>query len=126
MISSSRLYLPKLNGIRFIAAATVFVNHVEWIKSIGGVPSYSHLARMCDNGALGVDLFFVLSGFLITYLLVAERRQLGAVSVGAFNFWWILRIWPLYYLTVALAYFGPARVRGGPIVEFQQWQPRLF
>jgi peptidoglycan/LPS O-acetylase OafA/YrhL len=102
---SDRLYLPNLNGIRFVAAAMVFVNHVEWIKSTGGVPSYSHLALMCNNGALGVDLFFVLSGFLITYLLVAEKRQRGEVSIRAFYVRRILRIWPLYYLTVALAFF---------------------
>jgi peptidoglycan/LPS O-acetylase OafA/YrhL len=52
------------------------------------------------NGALGVNLFFVLSGFLITYLLLSEKERYGKINVLHFYMRRILRIWPLYFLMV--------------------------
>ena len=52
-----------------------------------------------------MTLFFVLSGFLITYLLLEEKRHTGTVDVGKFYQRRMLRIWPLYYVTVGLAFF---------------------
>jgi peptidoglycan/LPS O-acetylase OafA/YrhL len=54
---------------------------------------------------LGVYFFFVLSGFLITYLLITERARTGTVRVKQFYERRILRIWPLYYLLVLLGFF---------------------
>jgi len=109
LVASSRgrspIYLPNLNGIRFIAAAMVFLDHVEWTKQMGGQPSYNSSAFMSNNGALGVSLFFVLSGFLITYLLIVEKGRAGVISVRDFYVRRMLRIWPLYFLTVLLAFF---------------------
>jgi peptidoglycan/LPS O-acetylase OafA/YrhL len=56
-------------------------------------------------GKLGVVLFFVLSGFLITYLLLKEEKKTGTIQVKKFYIRRILRIWPLYYLLFALAFF---------------------
>lgn len=67
-------YLPALDGLRAFAVLAVMAYH-------GGV------ART-PGGFLGVDLFFVLSGFLITSLLVLEHRKSGAVDLRAF---WIRR-----------------------------------
>jgi peptidoglycan/LPS O-acetylase OafA/YrhL len=53
-------------------------------------------------GASGVDLFFTLSAFLITSLLLKERRETGRISLRLFYLRRILRIWPLYFLVVAL------------------------
>jgi peptidoglycan/LPS O-acetylase OafA/YrhL len=58
-----------------------------------------------QGGYMGVIFFFVLSGFLITYLLLEERRVSSTVSVGKFYMRRILRIWPLYYLIVILGLF---------------------
>jgi len=55
-----------------------------------------------DAGALGVDLFFVLSSFLITSLLLREKDQRGTVAVRAFWVRRILRIWPLYFAFVTV------------------------
>lgn len=60
-----------------------------------------------------VSLFFVLSGFLITYLLLQERRRTGTVLVSKFYVRRALRIWPLYYLVAATGFLllrvlGPA------------------
>ncbi len=56
-------------------------------------------------GEVGVILFFVLSGFLITYLLLAEENNYGTIDVKKFYLRRILRILPLYFLIVGLALF---------------------
>ena len=64
-------YVPGLDGLRALAVIAVITYHAnrEWL---GG-------------GFLGVEVFFVISGYLITLLLIAERERTGAVSLG--NFW---------------------------------------
>lgn len=57
-----------------------------------------------ELGPLGVIFFFVLSGFLITYLLFTERDVTGSISVRKFYIRRFLRIWPLYYLIVLLGF----------------------
>lgn len=100
-----RVYFPNLNGVRFVAASVVIVHHLEQVKASLGLPNAwdSHVVRLIGN--LGVVLFFVLSGFLITYLLLEEKRGTGTVAVGAFYIRRILRIWPLYYLIVIVSLF---------------------
>ena len=72
----------------------------------------SHSANVPDDGWLGVDLFFVLSGFLITLLLLDERARTGTVRLSAF---WARRAWRLIpAVTVMLAtYLGTLAVTGG-------------
>jgi peptidoglycan/LPS O-acetylase OafA/YrhL len=57
-----------------------------------------------ELGSLGVIFFFVLSGFLITYLLLQEKSQTGTISVKKFYLRRLLRIWPLYYSIVLLGF----------------------
>jgi peptidoglycan/LPS O-acetylase OafA/YrhL len=65
------------------------------------------------GGAYGVDLFFVLSAYLITELLFREKEQRGTLDVKGFYVRRLLRIWPLYYVFVPLAFaipfFNPGR-----------------
>ncbi|MFD2718605.1 acyltransferase family protein [Hymenobacter monticola] len=100
---SSPVYFPNLNGLRFVAALLVIVNHVEQQRLFHGRPSWSAVPVVQRLGDEGVTLFFVLSGFLITYLLLLEQEQFGQVAVGRFYRRRALRIWPLYYAVVLLA-----------------------
>jgi peptidoglycan/LPS O-acetylase OafA/YrhL len=53
-----------------------------------------------QNGEIGVNFFFVLSGFLITYLLIQEKKITGKIHVANFYIRRILRIWPLFYVCI--------------------------
>ena len=62
-------------------------------------------AKAVSLGWSGVDLFFTLSAFLITYLLLKERNKHGNISFKLFFLRRALRIWPLYYLSLAIGFF---------------------
>lgn len=102
-----RFYQPELDGLRFYAFLGVFVCH-----SLPFEPAFYarfHLpvpwlwGAIAKSGADGVDLFFALSAFLITSILLRERQQTGAISLRRFYLRRILRIWPLYFLLIAVA-----------------------
>ena len=102
-----RFYQPELDGLRFYAFLGVFVCH-----SLPFEPAFYarfHLpvpwlwGAIAKSGAAGVDLFFALSSFLITSILLRERQQTGAISLRRFYLRRILRIWPLYFLLIAVA-----------------------
>jgi len=101
--SAERFYLPELDVLRFFAFFGVFVWHVaphgpDFYKSHGV------LGSLGASGAFGVDLFFTLSGYLITRLLLRERDQTGNINLRAFYVRRTLRIWPLYYFSLALTF----------------------
>ncbi|MBX2985069.1 MAG: acyltransferase [Bacteroidia bacterium] len=100
-----KIYFPNLNGLRFIAALLVIIHHIEQLKSISKIDNYWGTVPFIGIiGKLGVVLFFVLSGFLITYLLLTEEYSFKKINIGKFYIRRILRIWPLYYLIIILAF----------------------
>ena len=99
-----RFYQPELDGLRFYAFLGVFIFHAFpgdfYLKLHLPLP---WLWRgVAKSGAAGVDLFFALSAFLITSLLLRERQETGGISLRSFYIRRILRIWPLYFLLIAL------------------------
>ncbi|MEM6685906.1 MAG: acyltransferase [Bacteroidota bacterium] len=105
-MKKNKIYFPNLNGLRFIAAFLVLIHHVEQLKAVFNMDNYWETSDFIKIvGKLGVILFFVLSGFLITYLLVAEQHTFKKISIRKFYMRRVLRIWPLYFLIVALAFF---------------------
>lgn len=108
-LSQNKLYLPGLNGIRAVAALSVLFGHMwspfgDW--GIGEPPF--HIPW--PSGP--VTTFFVISGFLITYLLMNEVGKTNDVSIGKFYMRRILRIWPLYYGYMVLALIAVAAFKG--------------
>lgn len=102
MSENKSLYLPGLNGIRAIAAILVVLSHVSLKTSQLGFPKNEGIKM----AAYGVTMFFVLSGYLITTLLLKENDKTGKISLRKFYIRRIFRIWPIYYLIfiVALAW----------------------
>ena len=105
MLENTKVHFPGLNGLRFFAAMAVVITHIELIKKSFGLVSFWNNPLIFELGSLGVNFFFVLSGFLITYLLLEEKKVGGTVSVKKFYLRRILRIWPLYFLIVFLGFF---------------------
>jgi len=99
-----KVYFPGLHGLRFLAALAVVVHHIEQFKYIAKVGHPLLLAGLSGLGLSGVGLFYVLSGFLITYLLLTEDREQGSIDIRKFYARRILRIWPLYYLIVLFSF----------------------
>ncbi|WP_425077057.1 acyltransferase family protein [Psychroserpens sp. S379A] len=104
-MKKENIYFPNLNGLRFIAAFLVLIHHIEQFKVIYGVAnSQVKIPFIGIIGKLGVVLFFVLSGFLITYLLLVEEKTIKKISISKFYMRRILRIWPLYFFIILLAF----------------------
>lgn len=98
-----KIHFPGLNGVRFVAALLVIVDHTELFKSYLGLPTLWSNSYSAYLGAFGVSIFFVLSGFLITYLLLEEKKE-APIQIKHFYLRRILRIWPLYYLLFFLGF----------------------
>jgi peptidoglycan/LPS O-acetylase OafA/YrhL len=109
-------YFQPLDIVRFVAAVLILITHsydhwtdvpqvaaatVDW----GGQPAWwaTKLKLFVGSFNIGVDVFFLMSGFLITYLLLAEKQQYGRIDIKSFYMRRVLRIWPLYYFCVAMA-----------------------
>ncbi|MBK6445801.1 MAG: acyltransferase [Bacteroidetes bacterium] len=102
-----RIFFQNLDGIRFFCFLSVFLCHSFYTEnpSIVGSGIYHFIKiTLFGNGNIGVNAFFVLSGFLITYLLIEEKKINGQVSPPKFWFRRILRIWPLYYFCVLFGF----------------------
>jgi peptidoglycan/LPS O-acetylase OafA/YrhL len=108
---------PSIDGLRCLAVIPVIWHHA----------TPRPLPGLLGRGPLGVDLFFAISGFLITTLLLRERRAYGAVSVGRFYARRALRIFPAYYVVLGLtalraaAWMTPGPVRDHFLRSLPYW-----
>lgn len=104
-------YHPELDVLRFLAFLGVFLHHALsrdaalYIKNGLSPAASQFIITAKEAGAYGVDLFFVLSSYLITELLIREHAQRGSFSISAFYVRRALRIWPLYFTFLALTVF---------------------
>jgi len=95
-----RPYFAGLDNIRTYAFLAVFVSHAYF--SFFTVTPWG--TRWFGHGEVGVQMFFVLSAFLITYLSLSEYAKTGTFSVLHFFKKRILRIWPVYFLVLFISY----------------------
>ncbi len=98
---NNKVHFKGLNGIRAIAAMIVLIFHIDQFARFFGLKSIGfHETGMAGYG---VTLFFVLSGFLITRLLLIEKKEFQKIDLPKFYLRRILRIWPIYYLIIVIA-----------------------
>jgi peptidoglycan/LPS O-acetylase OafA/YrhL len=104
----SKMYRPELDALRFFAFLGVFITHSVRFGSEGMLDGHPFLLNVAvgieSMGRFGLSLFFLLSSFLITSLLLAEQEKTGAVHLGSFYLRRILRIWPLYFSFLLATY----------------------
>ena len=107
-----RFYLPQLDGLRFCAFSLVFLHHSPLFP--GGSRVASSIKEL---GWIGVDLFFVLSAYLLVALLHREHADTGNTDFKKFFIRRVLRIWPLFYVYVGLCFLYFITVDGKDLSE---------
>ena len=99
-------YRPELDCLRFFAFFGVFIFHTfpfdPAYYSARHIPWGGLIASVSVAGSFGVDLFFLLSAFLITELLLREKVRYGHIHLKEFYLRRILRIWPLYFFALLI------------------------
>jgi peptidoglycan/LPS O-acetylase OafA/YrhL len=98
LLEDRKFYRPQLDVVRFLAFLAVFGHHV-----LPRTGAHNVFLKTCANAmAFGLSLFFVLSAYLITLLLIRERDQTGSIHLMPFYTRRMLRIWPLYLLGISI------------------------
>ncbi len=122
------VFIRQLTGIRFVAAAWVLLYHLQGpLNQLGLL--FAGFADVLRVGRLGVDLFFALSGFILTHTYL--RRMGPALRTrGTVDFWWLrlARIYPVHLVMLViagLAVYAQARIEGES-VDRAWWNPVDF
>lgn len=117
--TNNKIYFQHLDVARFIAAFMIVVVHSfeafeGWFGKIEFLTNQeTHsptifgkiLTQFIGNFGVGVDVFFLISGFLITYILLEEKKLIGKINIFKFMIRRSLRIWPLYFLIILITPF---------------------
>jgi len=99
MPSTSSRTIPSLDGLRAASVGLVIVGH--YLAYLPGLEGRFPFVQLSWAGQSGVDVFFVISGFLITYILLQEHKQNGAISLRRFYLRRFFRIFPPFYVYLA-------------------------
>lgn len=87
-------YRPEIDGLRTIAVLSVLIYHAEFVLGSG---------KLLSGGFLGVDIFFVISGFLITSLIIKEQNKTGSFSIADFYERRARRLLPALFLVILVS-----------------------
>lgn len=125
-LTRHRRTLPALTGVRFLAAFYVVLVHgLPWLRQKYRLPLA--LQTFLGNGYLAVNLFFILSGFILAYTYQDQVEG----KENRFRFWEarIARIYPVYFLSLVLAYWFERGLSFGTrvavLLMVQAWNPRV-
>jgi peptidoglycan/LPS O-acetylase OafA/YrhL len=105
--------IPSLDGVRGLAILVVVIHNASWILNSSEQVVLELISTATATGWVGVQLFFVLSGFLITGILIDTRDS--PTYFRSFYLRRVLRIFPLYYVFLAGAFFV------FPLVASTEW-----
>jgi len=110
--------IPSLDGLRAVSIIMVLLGHLEGTRNFPKLQVHRWLGDMAH---LGVLVFFVISGFLITSLLMGERQKTGATSLPKFYLRRVLRIFPAFYafilMMIVASHLGWIRLSGSDILH---------
>lgn len=123
------VFIRQLTGIRFVAAFWVFAYHLQGPFNVLGLLSIPVMGDVMRVGRLGVDLFFALSGFILTHTYLT-RMGSSIRGSATLRFWWLrlARIYPVHLVMLViagLAVFAQARILGEDI-DRDWWNPIDF
>ena len=108
-----------LDALRALSVLLVILSHIGVLSAVSepGIKSFFTVF----NAFTGVTIFFVISGFLITTLLIAEKDRIGTIHIRNFFLRRALRILPLYYLAILIAalfgLFGVQQISGAALLH---------
>lgn len=122
-MTSDKSYDVKIDVVRFCAFFLVFFTH--FVNSGGNALSETTMAwwnqdpiqRFADFGGQGVPIFFALTGFLLGRLMLRESKLFSTISISKFYARRILRIWPLYFLFIAICFAANPFASGTPAIN---------
>jgi peptidoglycan/LPS O-acetylase OafA/YrhL len=119
--TNSGAYFANLDGLRFFAFLIVFLSHcIGFLGYSNPSRAYTVVRHFLMHGHLGVDFFFVLSGFLISYLLFKEIGSTGKIKVSYFYLRRAFRILPVYFIVIVIGFFIV------PAISFVTYQAHLI
>lgn len=130
-LDSKRPYFENLNGLRFVGAILVLLFHCfslhreiwgDWFQE----DWFQKLYFLSSRGHVGIILFFVLSGFLITHLLLWESDRKGKINILNYLVRRFLRVWPMYFLVVVFGFFIFPHLPYGIETVHELWRFLLF
>ncbi len=106
MKAEAKTYFPNLDASRFFAFLPVFFTHVFFTDNpqIKNSVAFQFIENHLRVGILGLDYFFVLSSFLITWIILEEYKLTQTFHFKNYFIRRALRIWPLYFLIVFATY----------------------
>src|SRR5262245_48256681 len=107
----SQRAIPGLDGLRAISILFVLVGHLTGTRGFPNVPILGHL------GNFGVRIFFIISGFLITHILLKEWRKSRTISLPRFYFRRSLRLFPACYVFIGVV----ALLAAKHAVHLERW-----
>ncbi|MCZ2403230.1 acyltransferase [Paenarthrobacter sp. Z7-10] len=92
-----------LTSLRFLAALWVVLFHLQALQNTFLAPVFHSFAPIVDNGVLGVDVFFVLSGFILSYTYLDRLGpRFGPATAASFLWARFARMWPAFALVVGV------------------------
>lgn len=132
MESNRKFRFENLDSIRTIAFFSTFLAHAFYAESESILKSdaFQFITGFRQIFSFGVPIFFVLSGFLITYLMLREQHLIGKFSLKDFYMRRVLRIWPVFFLVLLIGFVVFPIVRDlilhDPYVETADWRMYVF